>query len=259
MKTGDNGIRVQLLGQSGCKLRLPDATIYLDPYLSNSVQALDASDLARLVPIAIRPEEAKDADWVLITHAHIDHCDPHTLPAMAKASPLCRFVGPTPVLKKLERWGIEACRLQMATEAWLSLGPTLRIHAIPAAHPTLTRDDEGRPCAVGYLLEHGGKRIYLAGDTSVVQELIDALMRHAPIDAAFLPVNERNFFRERRNIIGNMSIREAFLLAEEVGIRTVVPVHWDMFAVNAAYPEEIEAVYRRMTPKFKLVMSPSHI
>jgi L-ascorbate metabolism protein UlaG (beta-lactamase superfamily) len=74
-----------------------------------------------------------------------------------------------------------------------------------------------------------------------------------PIDIALLPVNEDNFFRRRRGIVGNMTIREAFGLAAEVGIRRVVPVHWDMFAVNSASPEEIKAVYRADAWPFDLI------
>src|SRR3546814_17269827 len=92
-------IPVQLLGQSGCRLGFQGGTVYLDPYLSNSVQELDAPDLARLLPIPCRPEQITDADWVLITHAHIHHCDPHTLPQLAAASPTARFMGPAPVLQ----------------------------------------------------------------------------------------------------------------------------------------------------------------
>ncbi len=252
-------IPVQLLGQSGCKLCFPGTTVYLDPYLSNSVQELDAPDLARLLPVPISPNEVIDADWVLITHAHIDHCDPLTLPDIAGASPQCQFIGPAPVLKMLESWGIESTCLKLSDESWGCLTSEIRIHAIPAAHPKIARDKNGRLSAVGYLLEYAGKRIYLAGDTSVAQELINALIVHSPIDSAFLPVNEHNFFRDRRNIIGNMSIREAFLLAEEASIGKIIPVHWDMFAVNTVYPEEIKAVYKGMMPNFELILKPSYI
>src|SRR3546814_19687947 len=92
------GIPVRLLGQSGCRLGFPGCTIYVDPYLSNSVQELDAPDLARLTPIPLQPGQVDDADWVLITHDHIDHCDPNTLPATAEASPTASLVGPAPLL-----------------------------------------------------------------------------------------------------------------------------------------------------------------
>ena len=115
-----------MLGQSGCRLSFPCATVYLDPYLSNSVQVLDAPDLERQLPILLPPEKVTDADIVLITHAHIDHCDPHTLPWLAQASSQARFVGPASVLNKLTEWGIDCARLTLASEDSLELAANLR-------------------------------------------------------------------------------------------------------------------------------------
>ncbi|MBE2260644.1 MAG: glycosyltransferase [Rhodobacteraceae bacterium] len=257
--SGSGRIPVQMLGQSGCRLSFPEATIYLDPYLSNSVQELDAPDLARQVPIAYLPERVVDADWVLITHEHIDHCDPHTIPKLAKASPQARFVGPMPVVMRLRDWGIDASRMMLADEAWTNLTPRLRLRTVPAAHPEIVRDADGRLACVGYLLEYEQQLIYLAGDTSVKQEVIDALVANGPIHTAFLPVNEHNFFRGQRGIIGNMSVREAFQLAIAIGARQVVAVHWDMFAVNAVDPDEIRWVHRSMKPGFALLLKPTTI
>lgn len=252
-------IPIMLLGQSGCRLQFPGCTLYLDPYLSHSVQELDADDLVRQVPIPIHPEQVDDADWVLVTHDHIDHCDPHTLPKLAGASPFARFMGPGPVLNALAGWGVSKERLQAASEDWVELAPGLRVHAVPAAHPEIERDGSGGLACVGYVVEHDGRRIYLAGDTSVRQPILDALDALKPIDSALLPVNERNFFRDRRGIIGNMSVREAFQMAEELGIGSVVPVHWDMFAANSVGPDEIRAVYEHMSPAFELLMQPEKI
>lgn len=249
-------VPVRLLGQSGCRFTFRDCTVYVDPYLSHSVQALDAPDLVRQVPIPMRPEDVVDADWILVTHDHIDHCDPHTLPEVAAASPRSRFMGPPPVLRALQGWGVAAERLHPAEEAWVTLAPGLAVHAVPAAHPEIERDESGRLACVGYVLEEDGHRIYVAGDTSLRQPLLDALEGLAPIATALLPVNERNFFRDRRGIIGNMSVREAFQMASELGIRNVVPVHWDMFAANAVGPGEIAAVYEHMRPGFELHMQP---
>ncbi|MBK1724671.1 MBL fold metallo-hydrolase [Thiocystis violacea] len=250
-------IPVEMLGQSGCKLSFPGATLYLDPYLSNSVQELDAPDLERQVPIPFPPQSVTDADWVLLTHAHIDHCDPHSIPKLAQASPQARFLVPSPVAAILAQWGIPEARLQLAEEAWLPLAPGLKARAIPAAHPEIERDANGHLAYVGYLLEYAGKRLYLAGDTAVRQEIIDALKAEGPIHTVFLPVNEHNFYRARRGIIGNMSIRDAFGLAEEIGAKQLVAVHWDMFAANETTPEEIRAVYQRQRPKFSLLLSPN--
>jgi L-ascorbate metabolism protein UlaG (beta-lactamase superfamily) len=252
-------IALQLLGQSGCRIEYYNSVVYMDPYLSNSVQKLDSSDLERLVPVPVTPENITDADWVLISHDHIDHCDPHTLPVIAEASPSCRFMGPPPVIAKLQEWGIAAGRCQNANEDWLTIDNFIQVRAVPAAHPEIKRDSTGALLMVGYILQIEDKKIYLAGDTSVTTDLIKTLVSLRPITTALLPVNEHNFFRGRRGIIGNMSVRDAFLLAEEIGIQTVVPVHWDMFAENSVSLDEIDAVYQYLRPEFELQMNPDTI
>jgi L-ascorbate 6-phosphate lactonase len=244
---------IELLGQTGLRIDLGELTVLVDPYLSHSVQELDAPDLVRQVPIPYQPGELTTVDWVLITHEHMDHCDPHTLPALAQASPQALFMGPLAVRRQLEQWGISVERIIPAPADELDLGAGLSVQTIPAAHPRIRFDQDGQPKAVGYLFKHDGRSLYLAGDTSVCDELLEALGSVVPIDIALLPVNEDNFFRRRRGIVGNMSIREAFCLAAELGIKNVVPIHWDMFAVNSASPEEIKAVYKADAWPFDLI------
>lgn len=252
-------ISTQLIGQSGCILKYENIVLYVDPYLSNSVQELDSPDLERLIDIPIAPEDITDADFVLITHDHIDHCDPHTIPKIAKASKKCQFIGPPPVLEKLKKWGISKQRLHLSEESGFEIGSKIKIYAVPAAHPKIIRNKERYLLSVGYIVEIEGKRLYLAGDTVVTEELIKDLNQYLPISAAILPVNEHNYFLGRRGIIGNMSAREAFLFADEIKVNTVIPVHWDMFAANAVDLDEIKIIYSNMNPKFNLKIQPTEI
>ncbi|MCV6639584.1 MBL fold metallo-hydrolase [Candidatus Albibeggiatoa sp. nov. NOAA] len=255
-----NNITIQILGQSGCIFYFPHATLYIDPYLSHSVQELDSPDIQRLLRIPMLPSDVHDADYVLITHEHIDHCDPHTLPTLSIASPQAKFIAPKPVIRILQTWNISQQRCTVAMEQqWVALTPELKVQAIPAAHPQIERDDEGYCRFIGYMLNYKEKLIYIAGDTGVHEELINSLKTFQKIDIAFLPVNEQNYFRTQRGIIGNMSVREAFLLAQEVNIQKVIPVHWDMFAINSVSPVEIQAVYDNMQPSFELLMQPTEI
>ena len=79
------------------------------------------------------------------------------------------------------------------------------------------------------------------------------------IDVAFIPVNERNFYREKRGIIGNMSVREAFQMAADIGVKTLVPTHWDMFAPNSVYKEELDLLYKLMRPPFEMRIDPQEL
>jgi L-ascorbate metabolism protein UlaG (beta-lactamase superfamily) len=251
--------KLEHLGQTGLKIDLGSVCVLVDPYLSNSVQELDAPDLVRQVPIAYPPSSLNQVDWVLITHEHMDHCDPHTIPRIAEASPGARFMAPEPVRRQLLEWDISKERVVPTSASWTDLGAHLRVRAVPAAHPRIILAQDGQPKAVGYLLERHQKRILVAGDTSACEDVITSLKALRPIHTALLPVNEDNFFRRRRGIVGNMSVREAFGLAAELEVREVVPVHWDLFEVNSTSPEEIQAVYQSRPWPFRLVMNAGEV
>jgi L-ascorbate metabolism protein UlaG (beta-lactamase superfamily) len=77
--------------------------------------------------------------------------------------------------------------------------------------------------------------IYHSGDTIGAPELLDALAgRH--IDLALLPINGRDFFRERQDLVGNLWPREAVELAVALGARVLIGTHNDLFAENRVRP-----------------------
>lgn len=252
-------IPVTTLGQSGFRFQFGDCIVYIDPYLSDYVEKVEGETRRRKVPIVVDPARINDADYVLITHAHLDHCDPETIVPISVASPLCRYVCPSAVADTLKKLGIGGNRIVVASERWLAPTDTLNVRAVPAAHPVIDKDAEGNPRCVGYVFEFKGRRIYHSGDTSVCREILNTLLRIGTIDVAILPVNERNYYRERDGIIGNMTIREAFTMATDIGVQILVPMHWDMFEVNSAFREEIELLYKLIRPNFELVFNPTEI
>ncbi len=250
-------ISVTPLGQVGFRLVFGETIVYVDPYLSNHVAQVEGTKLERMLPVPFTPDSIVDADWVFISHDHIDHCDPLTIKPISSASQKCCFICPSNVAKKLMEWGIPKSRVFVAVEGkWVTLSPTLSVTTVPAAHPEICRDNDTFALCVGFIFEYEKRRFYHAGDTAITDEFLGILKQFMPIDVAFLPVNEQNYFRERQGIIGNMTIREAFGLAEEIGARIVVPTHWDMFAPNQVYREEIELLYKLIDPEFKLSIYP---
>lgn len=253
----DASVGVLPLGQVGFRLQFGDTIVYIDPYLSDNVAHKEGPEMQRLFPVPFAPDTVVDADWVLVTHEHVDHCDPETLQPLSEASSAARFMCPPGVRDILQRLGIPGKRIVLAQECdWLPLADGLRVIGVPAAHPRIERDTSGYVACVGYVLEYKGRSFYHAGDTSIEEELLTKLIALAPIEVAFLPVNERNYFRDRRGIIGNMSVREAFTMAEEIGVKVLVPTHWDMFSLNSVTRGEIELLYKLLAPRFELSIYP---
>lgn len=253
------GIPITSLGQCGFRFALGDIVVYTDPYLTDHVAEVEGQEMRRLRPVPIHPSEVRDADWVLVTHAHLDHCDLNTLVPLASASMTCRFICPNEVAKLLICAGIERGRIVIAGRDWINLAGQVRVIAVPSAHPRVETDEEGYWRCVGYIVDYNGRRLYHGGDGSPDDDVIVRLKRLGPIDVAFIPVNERNFYRDKRGIIGNMSVREAFQMAADIGAKTLVPTHWDMFAPNSVYKEEIDLLFALIRPPFEMKIEPQEL
>lgn len=252
-------IKSQALGQVGYKFSYKGTTILIDPYLSHYVEEVEGEAAKRMFPIEKSPEELTNIDYVLITHEHLDHCDPKTLYPISQVSPECKFVGPSSVRNVLGELGISKHRLIPTTPMNHSLSDSIKVKAVPAAHPEVYKDENGNWSYVGYVIQFGDLKLFHGGDTAVHDELIQCLKKENGIDYGFIPVNEINFYRNRDGIIGNMGVRDAIYLCEEVGVKNFVPTHWDMFEGNCVYKEEIELVYGKLSPKCHLVFYPNEL
>ncbi len=252
-------VAVWWLGQASVVLRGAGTTVYVDPFFSEYPD--------RLVLPPFTPATAPPADYVLCTHEHIDHFDPQTLAGLAQASPRALFVVPLPIVEQARALGIRPERvLGTQPDEVVHLG-AVTLFSVPACHglkaPPATYDfgfveREGKNLYryLGYILEIAGVRIYHAGDTVIYDGLVERL-RELEIDIAFLPINGRSYFREQRDIVGNMDEREAADLAAAAGVKLLVPIHYDMFAANQGRPGTlVEYVQARRSELSCLIPAP---
>lgn len=216
------------LGQLGYVVKIGETVLYIDPYLTPSPR--------RNVPPVLEPSEVTHADWVLGTHDHGDHIDPHAVRGIAEASPQARFVCSRVAAQHVRELGIPDDRI-VALDHTLSYNDDdLTITAIPAAHEFLDRDPQLGYPYLGYVVESGGACFYHAGDTVRYEGLLP-LLQQWPLDVVFLPINGRDAERLARNCIGNMTYQEAVDLAGELKPRLTVPGHYEMFDNNSENPQ----------------------
>lgn len=224
-----------------------------DPYLSDSLTrkyATTDKPHMRMTRRVVDPLRLGFVDVVTSSHHHTDHFDGETLRALLQANPSLNLV--VPAANRVigaERLGVSADRLQALDDGQSLTVSGFTIRALPAAHETIERDEEGRCRFLGYIVEFGGLAIYHSGDTVRYEGQVERL-RAGKIDVALLPINGR--LPERR-VAGNLWGREAAQLACEAGVRTVVPCHYEMFEFNTVTTDEFVAACRQLGQPYRLL------
>ena len=222
-------IELCALGQAGVRLRTERCVLLIDPWTEDHP--------ARLRP-APTQEIAEGVDAVLISHEHMDHLDRGFLGVVAAKSPNARVALPRLAAPLLDDVFPADRVIRLDAGDAFAVGMEVQVEAVPAYHALEAHETIRSDRFLGYVIHAGGRVLYHSGDTIVTQGLIAALGERSP-DIAFLPVNGRDAFRERDGTVGNMSAREAVRLCAELGIRTLIPIHWDLMAGNTERPSAV--------------------
>ena len=148
-------------------------------------------------------KETKPANVILITHSHFDHLS----------------------LEDVEKVRDKDSVLVATADSVEQLGPATKVIApgqridlgngvIVEAYPAYNVDKDFHPKAngwVGYVVEAGGRRVYIAGDTDRIPE-----MKGIRCDVAFLPVGGTY----------TMTAEQAAAAAKDISPKLAVPMHW---------------------------------
>lgn len=165
-----------------------DKTIYIDPY-----------------ELKGKPPEA---DLILITHDHHDHCSPDDVARVAKddtvivtiAAAARRLKGDVRVVKPGESLTVHGIPIETV--------PAYNVNKFRSPGVPFHPQESGH---VGFILTVGGLRIYHAGDTDVVPEMDDI-----EADIALLPVGGTY----------TMTADEAAQAANRIKPKVTIPMHW---------------------------------
>lgn len=200
-------MKITYLGQAGLLFETADMTVMIDPYLSDSVGAVDPSKHRR-VPVDetlfdIRP------DMMIFTHAHLDHYDPETVQRFLTPETKMTVLCPRSVWDNVRKTGGENNYVLFNRHtSWTENG--LRFTAVKAEHS----DDY----AIGVIIDDGKKKYYVTGDTLYNEEVFADIP--GDIDVLFLPVN---------GVGNNLNMQDAARFAERVGAEKTVPLHTGLF------------------------------
>ena len=206
-----NMLTMRWIGQGGYLFSDGKTSIAVDPYLSDVVNRV--AGRPRMVQPPFQPEQLR-CDAVVCTHNHLDHVDTDAIPSMPKEHIL--FLAPSDAEATLRSCGVTNYRNFDVGES-VQLGDfTLRAvfadHTVPA---------------IGLLLCHGDRKIYLSGDTEYHEKLKE--LASIDLDIAIICINGR---------LGNMNVEQAVSLTRSLHPKVAIPTHYGMFLSNTENPDK---------------------
>lgn len=245
-----NSLALWGLGQMGLILQGPGAVLYIDPYLSDVVRERAGPFWQRAYPPPIAPEMVTNAAYYLISHEHLDHLDTATTEKVAKTSPQVKFIAPAWCNEILLSLGIDSARIiNPPTLQAVTLQDNLTLTAVPAAHYALEHTPEKGHRWIGFHIQWNGVTLYHAGDTIIYPGYLDTLQKLPKPDLAMIPVNGRDYYRDVRDIVGNLMPAEAARLAQDMEWDVTLIGHNDLFPNNTIPMANIAAAFEQIAPR----------
>jgi L-ascorbate metabolism protein UlaG (beta-lactamase superfamily) len=235
-------MRVRWLGWAGVEIEAEGEAVVIDPLQDPAATFAplgeEAADAA--LPSVVAAESQGRAAAGLVTHLHRDHADASALAAsLAPGAQVHEPVWPggedfenlalAQANAELDRG--EMPRRRMAPWQTAEAGP-FRLTALPAV------DGLGDP-QVSWLVEAEGRRVLHLGDTVFHGGWWRMARRHGPFELVLAPINGArvNFphLQPASPLAAAMEPEQAAVAAESLGAATVVPIHYDGYAIDPWY------------------------
>ena len=235
------------LGQLGFLLDFGGTKVGVDLFVSPMK--------GRLVKPQAKAADLLDVALFIGTHDHADHIDRPFWRELSRLGCKAKFLVPAYVAADVVRdTGLKRTQVFGLRQGESIAIAGVRATALASAHERLEFDRRGRSKNLGFVLESKDRRIYHSGDCCLYEGLQSTLAKFGRLDAAFLPINGRDAWRLTHDFIGCMNEHEAVELAGELGVRTLVPGHHDMFRPNLGDPKECVAFAKAKYPKLRVIV-----
>lgn len=225
---------VYFIGNATTLIRFGGLTILTDPAFLHKGEHVHLGHgvwARREVEPACQIADLPPIDLIVLSHYHGDHFDDVAARELDKTLPI---VSTADAVDKLKVLGFEQGN---ALDTWESLEVhkgeiTLTITAMPAKHATDDAVEELLMPVNGHLLDfsrNGEKlyRLYITGDTMLVDSLADIPRRYPNIDLGLIHTGGTTFLVTVVTMTGQQAVRAV----EITKPRTAIPIHYNDFSV----------------------------
>jgi L-ascorbate metabolism protein UlaG (beta-lactamase superfamily) len=180
-------MQATFIGHSSFLLRLPGLTVLTDPVFSKRCSPTQLAGPRRVRAPGISLKNLPDVDLILLSHNHYDHLDVAALKALRKRFPAVKMITSLGNADFLAKKGMRGA---VELDWWQAhhFGETV-VTATPARHfAARTLWDRNETLWCGFMLQHGGSKLYFAGDSGYTKYFRDIHSRLGAPDLALLPI-----------------------------------------------------------------------
>lgn len=195
-------MKITYLGHAALQLEIAGKNIVVDPFISGNELASH-----------IKLDELK-ADYILITHGHLDHV--LDVEQIAKNNPEALLVSNYEITEWFGKKGLNGHPLNQGGKKTLDFGVVKYVNAI---HSSVLPDGSYGGNPGGFVITAENKTIYIAGDTALTYDMKLIPVTSGKVDLAILPIGD-NF---------TMGYEDAALASDFVECNTVMGCHYDTF------------------------------
>jgi L-ascorbate metabolism protein UlaG (beta-lactamase superfamily) len=253
--TFDEG-EVYFIGNATTLIRFAGLTILTDPAFLHKGEHVDLGHgiwARREVEPACQIADLPPVDLVVLSHYHGDHFDDVAAQELDKKLPV---VSTADAVDKLSALGFEQ---GYPLDTWESLvvhkgDATLTITAMPAKHASDEAVDELLMPVNGHLLDFSRNgdhlyRLYITGDTMLVDSLEKILRRYPDIDLGLIHTGGTTFLVTVVTMTGAQGVKAV----EITKPRTAIPIHYNDFSVFMSGLDDFKKAAQASTTSTRFV------
>lgn len=220
----DDHLTVAWLGHATVLINFYGTWLLTDPVLRSHVGIQLAGAITigprRLVQPALNLKELPPLDGVLVSHAHMDHCDLGTLGRLPRRTRAIVQRGNRDLMRRFR---------EVHDLAWGESVETggARIEAIEVNHWGARRLTDKHRGYGGFLITKQGRAVVFGGDTAYTNAFASLRRRLPQIDLAILPIGSYDPY-----VAAHANPEQAWAMRREMNATYILPMHHSTFRLS---------------------------
>jgi L-ascorbate metabolism protein UlaG (beta-lactamase superfamily) len=209
------------LGHASFYVQIDGIKILIDPILGK------IPVVKRLTEFPFPPEKLTDIDYILVSHAHYDHCSKDSIKQLAKQNPKAQFLTGLNLNKLLEKW----TQRSVQGAGWFQqfeMDKNIQICYIPSRHwSNRSVGDANKTLWGGFVIKTQNKTVFFGGDSGFGSHFKQVGEIFSGIDVAMIGAGSYSprWFMEHNHQDPQNAVR-AF---NEMKAKVMIPFHYGTF------------------------------